>query len=53
VVIDLPQLVDIASNPAGLDFLHRDCVNVCSWFTRHGAVADPGKIFGELVSRLF
>jgi RIO kinase 1 len=53
VVIDLPQLVEVASNPTGLDFLHRDCVNVCSWFTRQGLSADPEEIFGELVARMF
>jgi RIO kinase 1 len=53
VVIDLPQLVEVVSNPTGLDFLHRDCVNVCSWFTRHGLGADPEEIFGELVARMF
>jgi RIO kinase 1 len=53
VVIDLPQLVEIVSNPTGLDFLHRDCVNVCSWFTRQGLDADPESLFGDLVSRMF
>jgi RIO kinase 1 len=53
VVIDLPQLVEVASNPSGLGFLHRDCVNVCSWFTRQGLSADPEEIFGELVARMF
>ena len=53
VVIDLPQLVDVASNPTGLDFLHRDCVNVCSWFTRQGLDADPEEIFADLVARMF
>jgi RIO kinase 1 len=53
VVIDLPQLVEVASNPTGLDFLHRDCVNVCSWFTRQGLDPDPEKIFAELVARMF
>lgn len=53
VVIDLPQLVEIVSNPTGLDFLHRDCVNVCSWFTRQGLDADPETIFGDLVARMF
>ena len=32
VVIDLPQAVDIVANPAGMDFLMRDCHNVCPWF---------------------
>jgi RIO kinase 1 len=53
VVIDLPQLVEIVSNPTGLDFLHRDCVNVCSWFTRQGLETDPEAIFGDLVGRMF
>jgi RIO kinase 1 len=53
VVIDLPQLVEVASNPTGLDFLHRDCVNVCTWFTRQGVDADPEEIFGDLVARMF
>lgn len=53
VVIDLPQLVEVVSNPAGMDFLHRDCVNVCSWFERQGLDADPEAIFGDLVARMF
>jgi RIO kinase 1 len=52
-VIDLPQLVEVVSNPTGLDFLHRDCVNVCTWFTRQGVEADPEEIFGDLVARMF
>jgi RIO kinase 1 len=53
VVIDLPQLVEVVSNPTGMDFLHRDCVNVCSWFTRQGLDADPEAIFADLVARMF
>jgi RIO kinase 1 len=53
VVIDLPQLVEVVSNPTGMDFLHRDCVNVCTWFARQGLEADPEAIFGELVARMF
>ena len=53
VVIDLPQLVEIASNPTGMDFLHRDCVNVCTWFTRQGVDADPEALFADLVARLY
>jgi RIO kinase 1 len=53
IVIDLPQLVEVASNPSGLDFLHRDCVNVCTWFTRQGVDADPESIFADLIARLF
>ncbi|HJC84658.1 MAG TPA: serine/threonine protein kinase [Candidatus Corynebacterium faecigallinarum] len=41
VVIDLPQMLDAAANPRSLDFLHRDVVNVTSWFTRRGKEMDP------------
>ena len=53
IVIDLPQLVEIVSNPNGLDFLHRDCVNVCTWFTRHGLEADPEPLFADLLTRAY
>ena len=52
VIIDLPQAVDIVANPAGLDFLMRDCVNVCTWFRARGLpeeVADEHRLFGELL----
>ncbi|MFF2372205.1 serine protein kinase RIO [Agromyces sp. NPDC058110] len=50
VAIDLPQVVDLVSNPQGLDLLHRDCVNVCDWFTRQRLECDPEQLFGELVA---
>ena len=53
VVIDLPQIVDVAANPAGLDFLHRDVVNVCTWFSRRGLDTDPEDVFAELVAQLW
>jgi RIO kinase 1 len=53
VVIDLPQLVEVVSNPTGMDFLHRDCVNVCTWFARRGLDADPELIFADLIARMF
>lgn len=52
-VIDLPQVVDVAANPAGADFLHRDVVNVCTWFARRGCPADAEKVFGEVIARLW
>jgi RIO kinase 1 len=52
IVIDLPQLVEIASNPTGMDFLHRDCVNVCAWFTRQGVEADPESLFANLITSI-
>jgi RIO kinase 1 len=47
--IDFPQAVDLAANPQGLDFLHRDVVNVCTWFTRRGQALDPEEVFAELL----
>jgi RIO kinase 1 len=53
VVIDLPQLVEVVSNPSGMELLHRDCLNVCDWFARRGHECDADAIFGELVADLF
>lgn len=53
VVIDLPQIIDLAANPAGMDFLHRDVVNVCTWFARRGVAADAEALFAELVAQLW
>ncbi|WEG09136.1 lipopolysaccharide kinase InaA family protein [Microbacterium horticulturae] len=53
VIIDLPQVVDLAANPQGFDLLHRDCVNVCDWFARRGAEVDAEGLFGELVAETF
>ena len=36
VLIDLPQVVDLVANPRGLEYLRRDCVNVCRWFIARG-----------------
>ncbi len=36
VVIDLPQIVDVVSNPRGREFLTRDVQNVAAWFGAHG-----------------
>ena len=37
VIIDLPQIVDLVGNPNGMDFLLRDCANICAWFRAQGA----------------
>ena len=47
--IDFPQAVDIAANPGGLQFLHRDVLNVCRWFGRHGVEDDPEEVFADLL----
>lgn len=47
--IDFPQAVDVAANPMGLDFLHRDVVNVCEWFSARGLGVDAEALFAELL----
>jgi RIO kinase 1 len=43
VMIDLPQVVDVITNPGGSAFLDRDAANVASWFTARGlAGVAPG-----------
>jgi RIO kinase 1 len=53
VVIDLPQVVDLIGNPAGMDFLMRDCANVCGWFRARGLDVDEQDLFGELLAHAF
>jgi RIO kinase 1 len=49
VLIDLPQAVDIVANPSGMDFLMRDCHNVCTWFAARGLDVDEHELFADLV----
>ncbi|CAA9331088.1 MAG: RIO1/ZK632.3/MJ0444 family protein [uncultured Nocardioidaceae bacterium] len=53
VVIDLPQVVDLVANPAGTDFLLRDCRNMCAWFVRRGLEVDEQSLFAEVVAQAF
>ena len=53
VIIDLPQMVDLVGNPSGMDFLLRDCTNICSWFRSRGIDADEQSLFGDLMSYAF
>ena len=53
VIIDLPQAVDIVGNPTGLDFLMRDCHNICTWFRARGLDVDEHTLFGELLAAAF
>ena len=53
VVIDLPQMVDLVGNPEGLDFLLRDCTNVCSWFRARGLEADEHALYSDLLAHAF
>jgi RIO kinase 1 len=51
--IDFPQAVDIAANPQGLGFLHRDVSNVCDWFRRRGLDVDEEEQFADLLASAF
>ena len=51
-LIDFPQAVDIAANPKGLDFLHRDVTNIAAWFARQGLERDPEELFASLLGEL-
>ena len=53
VIIDLPQLVDLAGNLNGLDFLQRDCTNICGWFRSRGLEVDEHALFAELMAQAF
>lgn len=50
MIIDLPQMVDLVANPNGIEFLHRDCVNMCSWFVRRGLDVDSDELLARLLA---
>jgi RIO kinase 1 len=51
VIIDLPQVLDIVGNPNGVEFLQRDCRNVCSWFVSRGLQVDAEELLSELLAQ--
>jgi RIO kinase 1 len=53
VIIDLPQVVDLVGNANGMDYLLRDCTNICAWFRARGLDADEQELFGELMGHAF
>ncbi len=53
VIIDLPQVIDLIGNPAGFDFLLRDCTNICAWFRSKGLTTDENELFAELMAHAF
>ena len=53
VIIDLPQIVDLVGNQNGMDFLLRDCANICGWFRGKGLAVDEHDLFGELMAHAF
>lgn len=50
VIIDLPQLIDLAGNPQAVELLARDCANMCNWFSARGLEADDGELLAELLA---
>ncbi len=50
--IDFPQALDLAANPQGLNYLHRDVENACAWFAQRGLERDPEVLFAELLVHL-
>jgi RIO kinase 1 len=50
VLIDLPQIVDIVSNPNGREFLARDVSVVAKWFTSRGLEIDADKVLDGLLA---
>jgi RIO kinase 1 len=51
VIIDLPQVIDIVGNPKGVEFLLRDCRNVCQWFASRGLEVDAEELLSELLAQ--
>ena len=51
VIIDLPQVVDLVSNPFASDVLLRDCRTVCAWFTARGLDVDEDTLFADLLGQ--
>jgi len=51
VIIDLPQVLDIVGNSNGMEFLLRDCRNVCSWFVSRGLDVNADELLAELVAQ--
>jgi RIO kinase 1 len=50
VLIDLPQVVDVVANPHGARLLHRDVVNVATWFAARGLpTVDSEELTNDLI----
>jgi RIO kinase 1 len=48
VLIDLPQIVDVVTNPQGGEFLARDVCNVARWFAARGLDVDADDLIEQL-----
>ncbi|HET9871990.1 MAG TPA: RIO1 family regulatory kinase/ATPase [Propionibacteriaceae bacterium] len=53
VLIDLPQGVDVVANPQGMEFLARDCRNVCTWFCARGLDVNAEELLSEVAAQLW
>jgi RIO kinase 1 len=53
VIIDLPQVVDLVGNLNGMDYLMRDCTNICTWFRARGLDVDEHDLYGDLLAHAF
>jgi RIO kinase 1 len=51
VLIDLPQIVDLAANPHGGEYLARDVANVASWFAAR-SLPDAARRSADLLGSL-
>ena len=50
-IIDVPQAVDLASNPHSMELLQRDLDNVCNYFARKfGIKRDSGEEMAKVIS---
>lgn len=49
VIIDVPQVVELASNPNAMEYLTRDCTNMARWFTSRGFPVDEGELVADLM----
>lgn len=52
-LIDFPQAVDLVQSPHGFELLHRDALNVSTWFASKGVSADGEAWFAELLAAAF
>jgi len=51
LMIDMPQVVDVITNPRGGEFLDRDAANISRWFAARGLTGsdlEPGDLTGRL-----
>lgn len=50
VIIDVPQVLDLVSNPNGVDYLQRDCRTMADWFIRKGLDVNAEALLAEVLA---